>query len=89
MKFFAYSLFCLLACYLLIVIFKPNFFNFFIIVLSIMLYLGLHAIYAIIFMILNNLGHSRKDTILKKFSFVSYLLILILGIGLVVYGYLK
>jgi hypothetical protein len=88
-KFLAYSLLSLLGFYLLIIFFQPNFFNFFIIVLSIMLYLGLHAIYAIIYMILNNWGHSRKDSILKFFSYFSYALILLSGIGLLVYGYIK
>ena len=88
-KFFGYSLLSLMVCYLLIIFLNPNFFNFFIIVLSILLYLGLHVIYAIIYMGLKKLGYSRRDSILKFFSYSSYVLILLSGIGLLVYGYLK
>jgi hypothetical protein len=88
-KFLAYSLLSLLGFYLLIIFFQPNFFNFFLIVLSIVFYLGLHAIYFLIYIILNSLGYSKKDFYLNVISNFIYVLILISGIGLVVYGHLK
>jgi len=88
-KFFAYSLFFLLSTYLLIVFFTPGFFNFFIIVLSLLLYLGLHAGFAVLYLILNHSGHSRKEVILNFFSYLSFVLIMLSGIGLIIYGNIK
>jgi hypothetical protein len=88
-KFLAYSLFSLVSSYLLIVFLTPNFFNFFIIVLSIMFYLGLHVIFAALYMILNHLRHSRKEIILNFFSYLSFILIMLSGIALVIYGNIK
>jgi hypothetical protein len=88
-KFFAYSLFFLVSTYLLIVLFTPDFFNFFIIVLSLLLYLALHVGFAVLYLILNYSGHSRKETILNLFSYLSFALIMLSGIALIIYGRIK
>jgi hypothetical protein len=88
-KFFAYSLFFLVSSSLMILFLTPNFFNFFIVVLILLFYLGLHAIYAVLYMILNHSGHSRKEIILNVFSYLSFILIMLSGIALIIYGNIR